>query len=187
MAIRQEISKGQFEVTYEGLVLKTYERNGRDDSDFLAIVWDLESNRPMHIEYATTRAWTYNNSAIVDATPEIQAKYEAWRKECEELNRIKQAALDAADPKVGKELVVTGGKKHNGKSGRCFWRGANGFRTYYKNGYNQPDQAHNQRVGIETAEGEKFYTDLLNVRVKGHEDMDPGRIIAEQRVAAYIR
>lgn len=62
---------------YIGRVLSTGEVNGYDDSDFYAIVWNDERQTAERIVYATTRAWTYDRSASVDATPEVLAIYEA--------------------------------------------------------------------------------------------------------------
>ena len=67
--------------SHKGLVLNTYERNGRDDSDFFAVVWNPEKGHCEHIEYASTRGWSYPNNAIVDATPETLAAYAAFQAE----------------------------------------------------------------------------------------------------------
>jgi hypothetical protein len=64
-------------VTYTGRVIAVYEQNGAGDSDFFAIVWSHE-NKPLHVNYATTRAYTYDNSASVDASADIHAAYDAW-------------------------------------------------------------------------------------------------------------
>lgn len=60
-----------------GRVLYCGERNYYDDSDFYALYWG-EDNQPHTCEYATTRAWTYNNHADVDATPEIRKAYDDY-------------------------------------------------------------------------------------------------------------
>lgn len=67
------------ETSYEGVVLSLHERNGYDDSDFYAMVWDEETGRVKSVEYATTRGWTYHNGASVDATDEVRAKAVAWK------------------------------------------------------------------------------------------------------------
>ena len=61
---------GDPQSSYVGAVLETYERNGYDDSDFLAVVWDGEQVTTR--EYASTRGWTYHNAASVDATPQVR-------------------------------------------------------------------------------------------------------------------
>lgn len=75
------------QISYEGCVLGTGEHNGRDDSDFYAIVWDESEQRVREIQYATTRGWTYPNSAEVDATPEVVAKAEAYYAKLAEQRR----------------------------------------------------------------------------------------------------
>jgi hypothetical protein len=62
------------ERTYEGAVLRLRERNGYDDSDFYALVWDEEQQATREIQYATTRGWTYHNGASIDATREVIEK-----------------------------------------------------------------------------------------------------------------
>jgi hypothetical protein len=143
--------------THVGLVLETREYNGYDDSDFYAIVWNEEKGETERVDYASTRGWTYPNGAAVDATPEVRAKYEAYMGRMRDAAR--QAAVDAEArrPARGKQVKIVRGRKHYGQTGRIFWQGANRFRTYYRNGYNQPDALHNQRFGIETADGEKFF------------------------------
>jgi hypothetical protein len=97
--------------TFIGCVLSTYERNGYDDSDFFAIVWDEQKQVVRDVEYATTRGWTYNNSAVVDATDEVKAKAAAhWRG----LNRKaveSRVRAEMAKPHIGGEVVVARGRK----------------------------------------------------------------------------
>lgn len=71
--------KQAHEITFEGRVLDTFERNMYDDSDFCAIVLDDNNGDPKIrvITYATTRGWTYHNHCAVDATPEVVAAAEA--------------------------------------------------------------------------------------------------------------
>lgn len=63
--------------THKGLVLSLGERNGYHDSDFYANVWNPETRKVESIEYASTRGWTYDCGAHIDATPEVRADYEA--------------------------------------------------------------------------------------------------------------
>ena len=87
----QESAQGAYQVTcngytlwvkdiYKGCVLRKWEHNGYDDSDFYADVWDEAEQRVKSIEYATTRFWTYHLGAVVDATPEARGCAEAWEK-----------------------------------------------------------------------------------------------------------
>lgn len=67
-----------FEITYVGATISTFEHNWADDSDFCALVWDDAEGRLRTVQYATTRGWTYNNSAKVDATPDVLKKAEEF-------------------------------------------------------------------------------------------------------------
>jgi len=62
------VKNNEPEVTFEGAVISTYERNGYHDSDFYAIVYNAEKDLVHSVEYATTRSSTYNNGATVDIT-----------------------------------------------------------------------------------------------------------------------
>ena len=66
--------------THHGIVLELREYNERDDSDFYVLVWDEATQKPKKVNYATTAAWTYLNTASVDATEEVKAKYALWVK-----------------------------------------------------------------------------------------------------------
>lgn len=166
------------ERTFDGCVLQLRERNGYDDSDFEALVWDDAQGCARWIMYATTRGWSYPNNAVVDATDEVLAKYNAWNDAIRSAREAKAKRLDDADATKGKEVVVVKGKKYLGKTGTVIWRGANKFGTYYKNGYNKPSDYYNQRVGVKTETGETFFIPLEYVRVVGFEDVDPCEIDA---------
>lgn len=100
-----------FIVEYDGAVLDVYERNGYQDSDFFAIVWDEESQSVKDVEYATTRGWTYLNGANVDATDEVKAKAAAyWR--ARHRQSVKLGAKREADGiRVGVRARVVRGRK----------------------------------------------------------------------------
>lgn len=66
--------------THHGRCLFERERNMHDDSDFFMTVW--EDGAPRELLFATTRGWSYPCYAShVDATPEVQAAYAAWKLE----------------------------------------------------------------------------------------------------------
>lgn len=74
---------------HAGHCLHDYESNGYDDSDFYMIVWNSEKKAPETILFATTRAWSYPSFASrADATDEVRAQYEDWKREQAELTRI---------------------------------------------------------------------------------------------------
>lgn len=99
------------ETSFVGAVLSCRERNGYDDSDFFALVWDDIKSEAYEIEYGTTRAWTYPNNATVDATPETIAKYNAWLREVW-FNLAKQDDIKASkQPIRGRVCRVVSGRK----------------------------------------------------------------------------
>lgn len=69
---------------YVGKVVSMREKNGYDDSDFYATAWDDEKQSFVEIEYATTRGWSYCNSADIDASPELIAQWEREKRKREE-------------------------------------------------------------------------------------------------------
>lgn len=90
-------------LTYIGKCLRDREMNGRDDSDFYMLVWDDELNAPKEICYASTRGWSYPcYGSAVDATPEVEAKYEAFVKlrarnsKAAQIRRVRSRAQDIA-------------------------------------------------------------------------------------------
>lgn len=118
----------EWNVTYEGRVLFDGERNGYDDSDFYAIVWDEEAGEMRNITYASTRGWSYPNNAVVDFTEEKEP--EAWAAMIAVL-KPKFEAEARADlleankvPKVGDEVRVVHGPGID-TVGTVFWVGTN--------------------------------------------------------------
>lgn len=71
----------------KGRVVDTYERNGRDDSDFYA-VYKADDGSFKEIMYATTRGYTYDNGASIDCTVELRNEY------VDKLNKENQARID---------------------------------------------------------------------------------------------
>ena len=153
MMERQEDGAYQQTISHEGAVLGTYERNMRDDSDFHAIYWNPEKQEPGDTIYATTRGWTYENHATVDATPEVWTEFHEFLA-----GRLKALILDriwreARTIEIGKEVIVIKGRKiARGTIGRVFWQGAGAGMTA-------------QRIGIETPDGEKLFTAASNVEI----------------------
>lgn len=137
---------------YSGRVLETYERNGYNDSDFIAIVWDDEKQGMKEVEYDTTRCGGYG-SAIVDATPDIIRKAHRimyWFNLCRIKRRVAEAALE---PAKGKLVRVERGRKYKGLTGKIFWIGVNQFK---RDSYN---------AGIESDDGSKFFVPIEYVKV----------------------
>ena len=139
------------QTTLVGLVLHTGERNGYHDSDFTATYWDEEQGRPEAVTYASTRGWTYPNSATPDATDEVRAAYTAWcdardRRLAQEASEAREAGAlaTARYPKKGAKVrVVKGRKVPVGTVGTVFWLGAGNY---------------GERVGIVDRDGVKHWT-----------------------------
>lgn len=113
---------------WHGLVLKEYERNYHDDSDFYAVVWNEEKQCPQDIMFATTRAWTYPCGCDVDATQEVIAKYTAYLEEKKAAWSVYNAKLAWFIPKLGSiaRSTTTRGKA-KGKQGEITWIGESNY------------------------------------------------------------
>lgn len=99
------------ETSFVGCVLGVRERNGYDDSDFYALVWDESKGEAYEIEYATTRGWTYPNGATVDATPEVIEKYRIWLSNQYFTAYKTASAKGSVHPGPGKSCKVIRGRK----------------------------------------------------------------------------
>lgn len=160
--------------THVGVVLYTGERNGYDDSDFYAVVWDDVKGFTDEILYASTRGWTYPNHASADATLEILQKLEAIRKANAEHAALHKAKVEANTPRVGKRVKVVGGRKvPHGAEGEVFWFGE---KRRFGPRYNGPtlasagilnfrESVRDKRVGIRLADESKVFVDAIHVEV----------------------
>lgn len=133
--------------TYVGCVISVWEKNGYDDSDFYAEVWDEETQSIKTIEYASTRGWCYPNGARIDATPEVIDKVRAYlkKKNLEALQmKEKQEAHTVYKDKLIK--VVKGKKVPVGTIGKVFWIGTKQY------GYSKWTQV--TKIGIKVLDSE---------------------------------
>ena len=135
---------------HEGLVLEVFEKEERIMSDVWEMmswvtVWDEESNAPKSDRRRNMgNHWSDSIRVTVDATPEIVAKFDAWK----ELRNAKsvlsgahsdiaqansRASADHHTPANGKTVVVTRSHKESRKGdiGIVFWHrgGRSGIRT----------------------------------------------------------
>lgn len=168
-AIRHDDCKGcwmtgalYMETTYVGRVLRDWERNGYDDSDFYVTVWDDELDAPRSFCYASTRGWSYPNGASIDATPEIRAKYDAYLRACEERTRrereLREAKIEAHTASKGKRVrVVSGRKVPLGTEGYVFWRTDD-------DGYGRA------KIGFRDANNVAHFTAESNVLIEAEDD-----------------
>jgi hypothetical protein len=119
------------ETKYVGCVVATGEHNGYDDSDFYAVVWDEATGGFIEVTYATTRGWTYGNSASVDAPADLIEKYRAAcaaKAKAAALARAKCRVCKGATVVATRTLKVKGNKVAEGTKGVVIWYGADKYR-----------------------------------------------------------
>lgn len=150
--------------THVGVCLYEREYNGYDDSDFYMIFWNEEKQAPESYMFATTRGWCQPCfGSRPDATPEVVAKYEAYKAEQERQARARQEEIERQAPRFGKTVVVTrtvAGRKpetkvEKGVTGEVFWTADIRYDFNKFVG----------RVGIRLADGSKKFTSASNVQV----------------------
>lgn len=151
---------GKTEPEYVGCVLSTYERNGRDDSDWYAICWDRERQKVVEVEYDTTRAGG-GGFAEIDATEEVLREVYRWYKQMgRELFDARTNPAEAKKVRKGDTIKVIRGRKiPKGTEGVVFWVGTR---------YNQYSHCDEERVGIEV-DGERMFLSTDYVEVIGWE------------------
>lgn len=143
---------GDPQYTYEGAVLGMFERNGYDDSDFYAIVWDAAHARIRSVCYASTCGWSYHNNATVDATPEVLEAAEKYAMQEWVVRYTEQAAQDAACPLVGRMVESTTKRGKNvGIEGEVRWYGEDRYNRFSVPKY---------RVGVRV-DGERIFDSCL--------------------------
>lgn len=149
----------------EDLILANRERNGYHDSDFYVVAWDPEERCCTSIEIGSTRYGGGMSYAPETKREDIKELARKWYRR-KQLEAIRRNWISFPDKRVvkGKYVRVILGRSKSapiGMEGIIVWRGANQFRTYYKNGYNDPDSIFNQRIGIKDTEGKVHYCDLM--------------------------
>lgn len=72
---------------HQGRVVDTYEQNGYHDSYFQAVVYLEDEDRAIEIEYAST-AYGGGGAAYIDASPELRAKYDDYKRRQAEADRF---------------------------------------------------------------------------------------------------
>lgn len=150
--------------SYKGCVLAEYENNGYHDSDFFAVVWDVENQCVNSIQYGTTRGGG-SFGCHIDATPEIRALAESFKQKVRQDYIAKQEREIAKLADKGKTVVIHGfkrGKKAslNGLQGEVFWVGVDRYAPHYDKDA--------QNVGIKIGD-EKVFVSNKNATVVGSE------------------
>ena len=162
-------------VDYEGCVMRTYEHNGYDDSDFYAVCVNIDNGTIDTVEYDTTRCGG-NGSAKVDLTESNYRRYQRKAYMRQITDGLKRNRTTAAQVEIGKEVVVVKGRKVPiGTKGVVFWR-----KEVNYDRYNRWYKA-TMRIGIKDSDGVVYWLNESNVEVA-----DPERYIkpAQQIIKA---
>lgn len=132
---------GKPDVSYEGCVLDTYERNGSFDSDCYAICWDEERQKVVEVNYDTTRCGC-GGRADIDATEDTLLKvYRFYKRQGRETFDSYTNERQAKEVKKGDTVLVIRGRKiPKGSVGKVFWIGTR---------YNRYSRTNEDRVGLE--------------------------------------
>lgn len=145
---------------YAGCVLRTYEKNGYDDSDWYAVCWDQGKKAVVDVKYDTTRAGG-GGYAIVDATDDvIRLAYRYYWNLGRSFFDTRSNPDEAKKIRVGDTVkAVRGRKVKKGSEGTVFWVGTR------KNIYAYRIE---DRVGVEI-DGERVFLPAEYVEVIGWE------------------
>lgn len=148
-----------------GLCIQDRERNGYDDSDWDMLVYQPVTGTFEWYEFASTRGWTYPSyGSKPDATPEVLAKYEAYRAELAAKSQAIRETIDSMTPDIGKTVeVIKGRKVPVGLTATVFWVGA-GTKYTPNWGYSKHLKVAN-RLGLRDASGKVYWTSADNVQV----------------------
>ena len=109
---------------HQGCVLRTYESNHYDDSDWYAVYWDEEKQTVETDLYASTRFWSYLDHAEADITPENLEKALAVLRIRWEASLRAKSEREAQAVAKGKQVRVVKGRKVTiGTVGEVKWMG----------------------------------------------------------------
>lgn len=149
--------------TYQGAVFCVRERNYHDDSDFYAVVWDAAAGCLKDIEYASTRYYSYEDTANVDATPEARAAACAWWREQQRPHIVNHFDAENARPVVGCLVKVVAGRKVKRGETATVLRTAlvEPFGTFYRNGYKRYAKVLRLLLKLDST-GEEVWTNASN-------------------------
>lgn len=117
-------------VTFEGAVLGVSERNGCDDSDFIAFVWDATEKEIAVVTYGSTAYQSVGHSAIIDASDDVIDQARAWARDTYE-RKVFYDILNDARRKLVKGARVkstTTRGKNKGVIGEVVWIGGDRYR-----------------------------------------------------------
>lgn len=156
----------EVEQTYEGCVLKVWEKKVYNETDFMALVWDEETQSVQKIIYDSTRALGWG-SANVDVTPEVARKvYNYYKKQAinllplyieHEKNSIQEGSL---------VKIYKGNRLRKGTIGKVFWVGES---------FNQYTNCFEERVGMLVSGKHKIYIPKSYVKILKPNDIHLNR------------
>ena len=162
---------------YVGCVLETFERNGMEDSDFMAVVWDEQAQCVKTIQYATTRAWTYCNGAVVDATPDVVEKalrYEIARAIPQYIANDRESAATPAKGRICRvvkgrkiakdEIVTVIGNPQSAKYSMSRWASVTTNVLVHVHSTNV--YIHTNIKNLEVVNPQQYYTDESELKLK---------------------
>lgn len=151
---------GKSETSYVGKVLNWYERNGYDDSDWYADVWDEEKQEIKTVLYMTTRCGGWG-TAELDATDDVLRQ--VYRK----YKRMATSGYSAFNERRAKRIfngdtvrIVKGRKVPKGTVATVFWSGT------VNNPYSRCQE---ERIGIEV-NGDRIFIAAENAELIGWEE-----------------
>lgn len=137
-------------VSYEGRVVATGEKNGYDDSDFYAVVAEADGSFK-EVFYASTRYYTYDNSATVDASDDLLQAYRDFLNYEYEKKTYYRQLDEQTHVKVGKRVKIVRGRKYP--------KGLEGVAVWVGQGYRYDST----RVGMQQDDGTTIWVDGRNV------------------------
>lgn len=146
--------------TYEGCVIRTWEHNGYDDSDWYAACVNTETGEIDTVEYDTTR-FAGGGNAYVDLTAENYALYLHNGGKLNELKQVIDRMVSKAKKiEKDKEVVVVSGRKvPHGITGTIFWTKEVNYDRYNRSWYDE------LKIGIKDSDGNVYWTYAKNVEL----------------------
>lgn len=174
---------GKTEPEFVGCTLDKFERNGYEDSDFYAVVWDEDSQKIAYVEYDTTRA-PGCGYAKIDATGDVLRKaYRYYKNEAKvRFDRFQNPYLAKEVRKGDTVSVVRGRKIPKGTSATVFWIGER---------YNYYSYKNEKRVGIEFDGRREFlpldYVEVVNWEARLVHGKSRKKMIREKAIQSMPR
>jgi hypothetical protein len=173
--------------THIGLCLEDYERNGRDDSDWYMIVWNPTEKKTEHIEFASTRGWSYPcYGSKPDATDETKAAATEYARACYLSSLFSKNRTTARTPVHGRAVKVVKGYTNKGvkvavgTEGDIFWTGES--QNFSGSRWFRPEPM----IGFRALDGTRTFTKAANVEVLNPEQFETPVTELVEQAAKYV-